>query len=146
MLYNHFFGRELVNEYLKSKDPYSTCGMMVMDLDYFKYANDTYGHMFGDQVLVETARLLSAMFDKKDGVIRAGGDEFVLFLKDIGYTALVNKAMMLVKAIREMEFEGKDFAITCSLGVCFLPENTSGYTYDQLFENADWALCQSYFR
>ena len=40
----------------------------------------------------------------------------------------------------EMKFEGKDFSITCSVGVCFLTENILGYTYDQLFENADWAL------
>ena len=44
-LYNHFFGKELINEYLKEKDPYATCGMMVLDVDYFKQANDRYGHL-----------------------------------------------------------------------------------------------------
>ena len=55
MLYNHFFGRELINEYLKNKDPYASCGLMLMDIDYFKYANDTYGHLFGDRVLIQVA-------------------------------------------------------------------------------------------
>lgn len=139
-LYNHFFGKELINEYLKNKDPYATCGMMVIDVDYFKQANDRYGHLFGDQVLVELARLLTRMFDAKDVIMRPGGDEFVVFLKDISHATLVKKAMQLVKAVREIHFEGKDYAMTCSMGICFLKENVSGYTYDQLFENADWAL------
>lgn len=140
LLYNHFFGKELINEYLKKKDPYATCGMMVIDVDYFKQANDIYGHLFGDQVLVELARLFVRMFDEKDIIMRAGGDEFVVFLKDITHAALVKKGMKLVKAVRELRFEGKDYAVTCSVGICFLEENISGYTYDQLFENADWAL------
>lgn len=140
LLYNQFFGKELINEYLKKKDPYATCGMMVIDVDYFKQANDIYGHLFGDQVLVKLARLFVRMFDEKDIIMRAGGDEFVVFLKDITHAALVKKGMKLVKAVRELQFEGKDFAVTCSVGICFLEENVSGYTYDQLFENADWAL------
>ncbi len=143
MIYNRFFGRELIDEYLKNKDPYSTCGMMVVDIDYFKYANDIHGHLFGDQVLVRLANLLQMMFEEKDVVMRAGGDEFVVFLKDIGHSALVRKAMQLVKAVREMPFEGVDYSATCSVGVCFLTENLPGYTYDQLFENADWALYQA---
>ncbi|HIW60275.1 MAG TPA: diguanylate cyclase [Candidatus Anaerobutyricum avicola] len=139
-LYNHFFGKELINEYLKEKDPYATCGMMVLDVDYFKQANDRYGHLFGDQVLVELAGLLVSMFDAKDIVMRAGGDEFVVFLKDISHSALVKKGMKLVEAVRELRFAEREYSITCSVGICFLGENISGYTYDQLFENADWAL------
>lgn len=139
-LYNHFFGRELINEYLKEKVPYMSCGMMVIDMDYFKHANDVYGHLFGDNVLVELALLLTRMFEEKDIIMRAGGDEFVVFLKDIGHADLVKKAMHLVRAVRELRFEGKDYVATCSVGVCFLGENISGYTYDELFENADWAL------
>lgn len=140
MLYNLFWGRELINEYLSQKDPYSTCGIIVADIDYFKYANDTYGHLFGNQVLIEIAHLFQALFDKKDVIMRAGGDEFVILLKDISHTNLVKKSMQLIEAVRQLSFEGKDFSITCSAGVCFLMENVSGYTYDQLFENADWAL------
>ncbi len=140
MLYNRFFGRELVNEYLKEKDPYATCGLMMIDIDYFKYANDTFGHLFGDQVLVELARLLERMFDSQDVIMRVGGDEFVVFLKDISHAALVKKTMWLIRSVRELPFGGNGYMLTCSVGVCFLRENTPGYNYDQLYENADWAL------
>lgn len=140
MLYNHFFGRELINEYLKNKDPYASCGLMLMDIDYFKYANDTYGHLFGDRVLIQVASLLQTMFDDDAVIMRPGGDEFVVFLKNISHASLVKEAMRLVKAIRKLDFSRKDYSVTCSVGACFLPENNSGYTYDQLFENADWAL------
>ena len=139
-LFNHFYGQDLINEYLNHKTPYSSCGLMIVDLDYFKYANDTHGHLFGDRVLTGVARLFQAMFEENGIIIRAGGDEFVIFLKDISHSDLLQKAMQLVKAVSRLSFEGTDFSITCSVGVCFLTENESGYTYDQLFENADWAL------
>ena len=140
LLYNHFFGKELINEYLKRKDPYSSCGMMVMDVDYFKYANDMYGHLFGDQVLVEIAKMLRNLFRENAVLMRAGGDEFVVFLKNTGHAGMVRSAMRLVEGVRSLSFEGKDFRPTCSVGVCCLSENVAGYSYNQLFENADWAL------
>ena len=140
LLYNQFFGQELINEYLAKKDPFASCGLMVIDLDYFKYANDTYGHLFGDQVLITFARMLRLLFDEKDVLMRAGGDEFVVFVKEIGHSSLVKKAMEVVRAARELTFENKSYNVSCSVGICFLEENVSGYTYNHLFENADWAL------
>lgn len=139
-LYNHSAGRELVNQYLNAKDPFASCGIMVLDIDYFKTVNDTYGHLFGDVVLCELAKLLNGMFDREDILIRCGGDEFVVFLKNIGHSALVKKAMQFIEAARRLTFEKSEYSMTCSVGVCFLPENVTGYTYDQLFANADWAL------
>ena len=129
MLYNHFFGRDLINEYLSTKDPYASCGLMVIDLDYFKYANDTYGHLFGDQVLVAFARLLTSMFEEKDILIRAGGDEFVVFLKDISHTALVKKSMQLINAARELTFKDKGYSVTCSAPISFAASRASFTSY-----------------
>lgn len=139
-LYNHFAGKELVNQYLSSKNPYASCGMMVVDIDLFKSVNDEYGHLFGDQVLVEFADLLNRLFRTQDILLRAGGDEFVIFLKDISHSELVKKAIQLTESVRNLSFREKDYKMTCSTGVCFLSENMTGYTYNQLFENADWAL------
>lgn len=139
-LYNRFFGKELINEYLHNKNPYASCGMMVIDIDYFKTVNDVFGHLFGDLVLQKLSQAFSPLFDKNDILMRAGGDEFVVFLKDISHGILVKKTSQLIDAVRELKISGHDYSMTCSVGVCFLPENVSGFTYDQLFENADWAL------
>lgn len=138
-LYNHFSGKELINDYLMNKNPYSTCGLMVIDIDCFKNINDMYGHLVGDRVLGEVAALFVELFDEKDVLMRSGGDEFVVFLKDISHLSLVKKADQLVSAVHTVEVEG-NYVLTCSVGVCFLEENLSGYTYEQMFENADWAL------
>lgn len=139
-LYNKGAGTKLIEEYLETKDPYSACGLMIIDVDYFKDVNDTYGHLFGDIVLKDLAKLLLMVCDKKDVVMRAGGDEFVILFKDIPNKALARKAMHLVHSIRKQTFPEKEYSMTCSIGVCYLPENVSGYTYEQIFKNADWAL------
>lgn len=139
-LYNHTAGMQLINEYLAQKTPYSSCGMIVLDIDYFKNVNDTYGHLFGDEVLTELSRLFLSLFGNDDILVRAGGDEFIIFLKDITHIGLINKVKELIQAVRNLSFAEIDYSPTCSIGVCFLPENVSGYNYDQLFENADWAL------
>ena len=133
-------GQRMVDEYLKDKDPYRTCGLIVLDIDYFKYVNDTFGHLFGDRVLVELAGLLRELFGEKEILIRFGGDEFVIFFKDVSHAVLVQRSMQLIDAIRGLKFPDVGYAMTCSAGVCYLPENESGYTYNQLFGNADWAL------
>lgn len=139
-LYNHFLGKELINEYLSHKNPYDSCGLIVVDIDYFKNANDIYGHLFGDKVLSELAHLLELVFDKQDIIMRSGGDEFVILAKSISNDTLVRKVRQFIEDVQKMVFAENDYIMTCSAGVCFLPENMSGYTYDQLFENADWAL------
>lgn len=140
-IYNQVYGKKLINQYLNDKNPYDTCGMIILDVDYFKSINDHHGHLFGDKVLVVLAKLLRTVFNEKNSVLmRAGGDEFVIFVKNISNIELVRKNIDLMDAVREQKFEETDFKVTCSAGVCYLPENVSGYTYDQLFENADIAL------
>lgn len=142
-LYNHQTGKMLISEYLSGKAPFSSCGMMVIDIDYFKNINDNYGHLFGDQVLTKFAEFLKTFFRSKDIIVRAGGDEFVIFLKDISHQDLVKKSMQFVHLVRKIQFSQQGVSISCSVGVCHLPENIAGFTYDQLFENADWALYQA---
>ena len=81
LLYNNMTGKALIDQYLREKDPYASCGLLVIDVDFFKNVNDRYGHLFGDKVLQELAHLLQTLFSKKDILVRAGGDEFLVFLK-----------------------------------------------------------------
>lgn len=142
-LYNRFWGKELIEDYLKSKEPHASCGLLVLDIDYFKTVNDTYGHLFGDRVLEELSRILRELFDSRDIILRCGGDEFVVLVKNIDNKSLVKKVTQLLHTVREQQFPETGYRMTCSVGVCFLPENISGYSYNQLFENADWALYQA---
>lgn len=143
MLYNHAYGKEKIREYLEQKHPFDSCGLMIVDIDYFKHANDTYGHLFGDKVLLYFSVLLSGCCKADDIVMRAGGDEFVVLFKNISLNAMIRRADDLVKAARGMRFEEHEYSLTCSVGVCYLPEDMPGYTYEQLFQNADWALYQA---
>lgn len=140
-LYNQVYGKKCINKYLNRKKPFDSCGMIVLDVDCFKLVNDNYGHSFGDKVLACLAMLLKEVFRDNDSILmRAGGDEFVIFVKDILNIELVRKNVELMQKIRELQFGKTGCTITCSAGCCYLPENVSGYTYDQLFENADIAL------
>lgn len=142
-LYNSLFGKKLINEYLETKNPHTSCGMMVIDADYFKHVNDNYGHLFGDTVLVRLARFLSDEAEKRDIVMRAGGDEFVILFKDIGHSLLIRRAVQIVKGSRSLTFSDTPYSMTCSVGVCFLPGGLPGRSYDQLFYHADQALYQA---
>ena len=140
-LYNQVYGKKCINKYLNRKKPFDSCGMIVLDVDCFKLVNDNYGHSFGDKVLACLAMLLKEVFRDNDSILmRAGGDEFVIFVKDILNIELVRKNVELMQKIRDFQFGKTGCTITCSAGCCYLPENVSGYTYDQLFENADIAL------
>ncbi|MDD7205228.1 MAG: GGDEF domain-containing protein [Lachnospiraceae bacterium] len=142
-LYNRVSGREIVESYLDRKNPYESCGMLVMDVDYFKGVNDSYGHLFGDKVLIKISQLLMDHFDKKAVVSRVGGDEFVVFFYDIDNNQLVSRIGGFFDDIKTLTFAENDYIPTCSIGVCFVPKNASNCSYDQIFQNADWALYQA---
>ena len=142
-LYNRVSGREIVESYLDRKNPYESCGMLVMDVDYFKGVNDWYGHLFGDKVLIKISQLLMDHFDKKAVVSRVGGDEFVVFFYDIDNNQLVSRIGGFFDDIKTLTFAENDYIPTCSIGVCFVPKNASNCSYDQIFQNADWALYQA---
>ena len=74
--------------------------MIVLDVDCFKLVNDNYGHSFGDKVLACLAMLLKEVFRDNDSILmRAGGDEFVIFVKDILNIELVRKNVELMQNI-----------------------------------------------
>lgn len=142
-LYNRSAGKKLIRAYLDRKGPYETCGLMVIDVDYFKSVNDVYGHMFGDQVLVRFSALLQELFQEDAVIMRFGGDEFVVFFQNISNKVLIRRAAELVREVRKLQFEEHEYTPTCSVGACYVPENAPEFTYEQLFQNADWALYQA---
>lgn len=113
--------------------------IMVMDIDNFKNINDTYGHLCGDAILKHFGGILRKTADGADIVGRIGGDEFVMFIADIGGVRDVEARIgMLYKAmeIRAESFES--IPIECSIGVTI--SGGGQMNYNELFLKADTAL------
>ena len=75
------FNRRYLAELMAARDP-ERWGCIVFDLDHFKHVNDTYGHQRGDEVLVAMAQFLRGHVRPQDAVIRLGGDEFLVLLRE----------------------------------------------------------------
>src|SRR5512132_3068200 len=93
--------------------------VVFIDLDHFKFVNDSLGHSVGDQLLKNMAERLHSVLRDGDTVARLGGDEFVLILNDQNNEELVFRAMQRVTAAvnRPMVIEGKELYVTCSAGI-----------------------------
>lgn len=131
-LLNHASAKKRV-EALLSKNPTGKFALAIFDLDDFKAANDTYGHQFGDEVLVRTARRLRRSIRSNDIAARVGGDEYLLFLE---YTSEPEPTIRRIFS----SLCGKcgDFTVSVSLGVALT--ETVEADYDVLFQAADKAL------
>lgn len=116
------------------------CAFFIVDLDDFKAVNDQLGHAFGDAVLSETAHSLRSICRRGDIAGRIGGDEFVLFLKNLpDVQAAEQKAEKLCSVFRDA-YAGilKDYKVSGTIGVSLAP--TDGSTFDELYRKADVAL------
>ncbi|MBI3525512.1 MAG: EAL domain-containing protein [Betaproteobacteria bacterium] len=116
-----------------------------IDLDNFKFINDSLGHQAGDQVLKMVSARLNACLRSSDTAARMGGDEFVLILfedPDEINTAAASIIAILQRCIVEVALPyhigSHEFFITCSIGYALVPED--GDTVEALLKNADMAL------
>lgn len=118
----------------------SRLAVMMLDLDWFKRVNDTYGHGVGDQLLKLVAQRLASNLRKSDTVGRMGGDEFVLLLPQIGAIEDATKvAQKILDSFGEpFAINGYNLNITTSIGIAVYPEN--GDRVDVLLTNADTAM------
>lgn len=129
-----------IDAYLQHKDETCACAMIVLDVDCFKQINDKLGHEKGDEVLYGVAQKLKQVFRSGDIVGRFGGDEFIVFMKDMkDGTVLDEKCTFFNQQIADL-LDGK-FGITCSMGVCYLDDGTS--TLETMFHVADAALYEA---
>ena len=113
--------------------------MLLIDVDNFKHINDTYGHLFGDKVLNETAGSLRGIFRHEDIVARIGGDEFVVFMTNIQKNSVIEAKVNAIRNIFDHYTNGENTcSIGCSIGVSFYPEH--GTDFMSLFAKADAAM------
>lgn len=97
----------------------TTLSLLVLDIDYFKQVNDTYGHAFGDEALKAVVNCIRSCLRGVDDVFRMGGEEFVILLSNTQAAQARMVAERIRKAIEEMQFEidGTSIPMTASLGV-----------------------------
>lgn len=115
------------------------CALSVFDLDNFKQVNDTYGHQVGDKILKEFATLIKSKMNKNDMLVRWGGEEFLLLLKNISSEEAMDKIENICHIIDKHSFSDIEH-LTASFGVASLTEDDDA---DSLFLRADKALYEA---
>lgn len=141
--YNKRSTEEFIDKWLKNNHSKNLQVFLMMDIDYFKQINDTYGHAVGDEVLQKIGHLLKSHFRSHDIVGRIEGDEFIVLMTNVhDRNAAISRISELHDQMHRLEIsalQGKH--LTCSMGICFSPEN--GTTYRELYLHADHALYET---
>jgi diguanylate cyclase (GGDEF)-like protein len=130
-------GDRLKQAQLRSQRTGQQFALMVADLDRFKQINDRFGHMAGDQVLIEVARRLKTHLREIDTVARVGGDEFVLLLESVGSRGAMQTLQhkLLSDVIKPMLIDGHDVSVGMSIGMAVYPDDATNA--ESLFQLAD---------
>ena len=110
--------------------------VLMLDLDHFKRVNDVHGHDVGDRVLRDLARLVSRQMRRPDLAARFGGEEFVIYLSDLGQDAALRVAERVRMSVEDhLRVAGE--AQTVSIGVAPWPP---GESFDAILKRADMAV------
>lgn len=120
---------------LLEKTPLS---VMLLDIDYFKRINDTYGHSVGDEVLIDLCETCVEKLRQEDALFRYGGEEFVVVSSNTGADTARMMAERLHNAVRERVFDTSvgQLSVTISIGVCTMVPQ-SGDTIERWVDIAD---------
>jgi len=128
----------MINEADLKNTPFS---IIILDIDFFKFINDEFGHLIGDSVLRYLAKQLNEETKGKDAVARIGGEEFVVLLPNTNYENAINVANNLRQKIEDNRLKVKNhnakLKLTVSAGVATYDFNESS---DELLNRADQAL------
>jgi len=112
-LYNRHYMKSLFDRLDSESVPF---GVILLDIDYFKSINDTYGHQVGDSALVKFSKILNQSTRKNDIIARWGGEEFLIVVSNTSDAMLIDIAEKIREAIESTLFD-KVGKITASFGV-----------------------------
>lgn len=127
------------DHFLEEAESNGTHAFLMLDVDDFKAVNDSCGHQCGDAVLRAYAARMQSIFRKTDILGRMGGDEFAVFVKNIGSVERIEKkAAMLCSQMNLQDAAGVKFSATCSVGIAI--SNSTSVNFEKLYHCADTAL------
>lgn len=137
-LYNRQTAIPKIKDYLSQK-LYENAAMVMFDLDNFKVANDVFGHAYGDSIITAYGHKLRQYFREEDIVCRIGGDEFMVFCRDIQEDDIEKRLAEVVdELVTIYENDDQRIKFTVSAGLVIVPEQ--GKEFDELYRKADIAL------
>jgi diguanylate cyclase (GGDEF)-like protein/PAS domain S-box-containing protein len=139
-LYNRrYFEQRINTEVSRIKRSNKTSALLYLDLDRFKYINDTAGHAAGDQLLIEISSHLKSRLRDADLLARLGGDEFAVILTDIDIKEISTVADSFREVLEQFNFnfEGKQYRVYCSIGVSVIDKDSTSAS--DTLANADIA-------
>ncbi|MDX1701875.1 MAG: GGDEF domain-containing protein, partial [Melioribacteraceae bacterium] len=119
-IYNRaFFIERFSQEFSYALRHHSLLSLVILDIDYFKKVNDTYGHQAGDYILCEIVNVISKIIRKEALFARYGGEEFIILLRDINEEKAYIFANRIKEAVEEykFKFEGNVISLTISVGI-----------------------------
>lgn len=138
-VYNRsIFEHEVVGFIKKEYEKTPKGALIIFDLDNFKQINDEFGHLKGDDTLKIFTEILKGTFRSQDLIGRLGGDEFLVFVKNVSDREIMDKRM---KGFFEKLENIKEISLTCSAGVCFIKDKDFNYRAE--LGKADIALYNS---
>lgn len=139
-LYNKAATERKIQEYI-DENPNGRALMFILDVDNFKKVNDTMGHAFGDTLLKTLGKEIRTEFRLTDIVGRTGGDEFIIFLKDVTDNLIVEReANRLTRFFHDFKAGGDyvKYSATASIGAAIYPDDANNFK--ELYVDADQAL------
>lgn len=132
-------GFDILSEELYITNEVLEYNVILIDIDYFKKINDTYGHDIGDKVLIELSNLIKRLFRKDDLCARIGGEEFLIFLPNINLEQTVSITQRLKEEVEKstLYFDNQELKFTISAGVSHAQKKE---LLKECIKNADLAL------
>ncbi|MFS0689344.1 EAL domain-containing protein [Sporosarcina sp. 179-K 8C2 HS] len=136
------FNETLINHLKNAREVNQPLGIMCLDMDRFKYINDSLGHSIGDRVLQEVSGRLCRSVRDQDFLARVGGDEFNIILPNTDRDSALEVAAHILEALQEpLVVNDYELYITTCIGLSIFPYD--GVEFYELIKNADIALYQA---
>ena len=140
-IFNRGACKELISNYIENKSNDLYGAFFIIDIDNFKGVNDNLGHKIGDDVLKDLSDNLKRLFRKSDIVGRWGGDEFIVFMKDLDFSNLHVASKIATNLCNTMNktvtYNDISQNISLSIGIVFTKDNIN---FTELYQKADEIL------